>query len=104
MRPLAFVFRKARKWWRGFVAVIAQKGNGSLNNVNMTGTDLDSPDKLKFGLKPLWEVGLLPTLDALVGPDGQCDGVIFVIQEDNTGIPTSFPNAYPNPILDRWPS
>jgi len=42
-------------------------------------------DKPKFALRPLWEFGLLPSLDALVGAGGQCEGAVVVHQEDNAG-------------------
>jgi hypothetical protein len=35
-----------------------------------TGTDTGTPDKPKFVLRPLWEYGLLPQFDALVGAGG----------------------------------
>ena len=45
----------------------------------------ETPDKPKFALRPLWEFGLLPSFDALVGPGGQCEGAVVVHQEDNAG-------------------
>ncbi len=51
----------------------------------MTGTDVGTPDKPKFALRALWEHGLLPSLDALVGPGGQCEGALVIHQEDNAG-------------------
>jgi hypothetical protein len=51
----------------------------------VTGTDTGTPDKPKFSLRPLWEYCLLPSLDALVGVGGQCEGALVVHQEDNAG-------------------
>jgi hypothetical protein len=58
-----------------------------LTDCNVTGTDLGTPDKPKFALRPLWEFSLLPSLDALVAVGGQCEGAIIVHQEDNAGKP-----------------
>lgn len=62
------------------------KGECLLMDCNVTGTDTGTPDKPKFPLKPLWEHGLLPTLDALVAEGGLCAGAIVVHQEDNAGM------------------
>ncbi len=62
-----------------------KKGECILTDCNVTGTDTVTPDKPKFALRSLWEYCLLPSLDALVGVGGQCEGAIVVHQEDNAG-------------------
>ncbi len=52
---------------------------------NVTGTNQGTPDKPKFVLRPMWEYGLLPQLNALAEPGGQCAGAMVVHQEDNAG-------------------
>ena len=59
------------------------KGDCVLTDCNVTGTNVGTPDKPKFALRPLWEYSLLPSLDALVAEGGQCAGAIVVHQEDN---------------------
>ena len=63
-----------------------KKGDCLLTDCNVTGTDVGTPDKPKFALKPLWEYVLLPSLDALVAVGGQCEGAIVIHQEDNAGM------------------
>jgi hypothetical protein len=78
-------FKVAQKSYRGKGGVKVVKGDCLLTDCNVTGTDIGTPDKPKFALKALWEYGLLPTLDALVGPGGQCEGAMVIHQEDNAG-------------------
>ena len=59
-----------------------KKGDCLLTDCNVTGTDVGTPDKPKFALKPLWEYVLLPSLDALVA----VGGAIVIHQEDNAGM------------------
>jgi hypothetical protein len=66
-----------------------------LTDCNVTGTDTGTPVKPKFALRPLWEHGLLPSLDALVAVGGLCAGAIVVHQEDNAG---PYPSPNPNPM------
>jgi hypothetical protein len=54
-----------------------------MTDCNVTGTDTGTLDKPEFALRPLWEYGLLPQFDSLVGAGGQCEGAIVVHQEDN---------------------
>ena len=61
------------------------KGECILTDCNVTGTDVGTPDKPKFALRPLWEHSLLPSLDELVAVGGPCAGAIVVHQEDNAG-------------------
>jgi hypothetical protein len=75
-------FKVAQKAYGGVKIV---KGDCLLTDCNVTGTDVGSPDKPKFALRALWEYGLLPSLDALVVPGGQCEGALVIHQEDNAG-------------------
>jgi hypothetical protein len=85
-------YKVAQKSYRGKGGVKVAKGDCLLTDCNVTGTDIGTPDKPKFALKALWEYGLLPTLDALVAPGGQCAGALVIHQEDNAG------SIYINPI------
>ena len=67
-----------------------QKGDCLLTDYNVTGTDTGTPYKPKFALRPLWEFGLFPSFDALVGVGGQCEGAVVVHQEDNAGLTFTF--------------
>jgi hypothetical protein len=78
-------FKVAQKAYRGKGGVKIVKGDCLLTDCNVTGTDVGTPDKPKFALRTLWEFGLLPSLDALVAPGGQCDGAQVIHQEDNAG-------------------
>jgi hypothetical protein len=78
-------FKVAQNSYRGKGRVEVVKGDCLLTDCNVTGTDIGTPDKPKFALRALWEYGLLPTLDALVGPSGQCEGALVIHQEDNAG-------------------
>ena len=78
-------FKVAQKAYRGKGGKAIIKGDCLLTDCNVTGTDTGTPDKPKFALRPLWEFGLLPSLDALVGAGGQCEGAVVVHQEDNAG-------------------
>ena len=80
-------FKVAQKAYRGKGGTAVMKGDCLLTDCNVTGTDADTPDKPKFALRTLWEYGLLPSFDALVGVGGQCEGAIVVHQEDNAGLP-----------------
>ncbi len=76
----------AQKAYRGKGGKAVIKADCLLTDCNVTGTDTGTPDKPKFALRTLWEFGLLPSLDALVGAGGQCEGAIIVVhQEDNAG-------------------
>jgi hypothetical protein len=86
-------FKVAQKAYRGKGGRAVQKGDCLLTDCNVTGTDSGTPDKPKFALRPLWEFGLLPSLDALVGVGGQCEGAIVVHQEDNAGNSFTFLNS-----------
>ena len=78
-------YKVAQKAYRGKGGKAIIKGDCLLTDCNVTGTDTGTPDKPKFALRPLWEFGLLrPSLDALVGAGGQCEGAV-VVQEDNSG-------------------
>jgi hypothetical protein len=78
-------FKVAQKAYRGKESVKVIKGDSLLTDCNVTGTDVGTPDKPKFALRALWEYGLLPFLDALVAPGGQCEGALVILQEDNAG-------------------
>jgi hypothetical protein len=78
-------YKDAQRGYRGKGGVRVNKGDCLLTDCNVTGTDIGSPDKPKFALRALWEYGLLPSLDAVVGPGGQCEGAKVVHQEDNAG-------------------
>lgn len=80
-------FKVAQRGYRGKGGKQVKKGDMILTDCNVTGTDLGTPDKPKFALRPLWEFSLLPSLDALVAVGGQCEGAIIVHQEDNAGKP-----------------
>jgi hypothetical protein len=80
-------FKVAQKAYRGKGGRAVIKGDCLLTDCNVTGTDAGTPDKPNFALRPLWEFGLLPSFDALVGVGGQCEGAIVVHQEDNAGYP-----------------
>ena len=79
-------YKVAQRGYRGKGGVRVNKGDCLLTDCNVTGTDICSPDKPKFALRALWEYGLLPSLDAVVGPGGQCEGAKVVHQEDNAGV------------------
>jgi hypothetical protein len=83
-------FKVAQKAYRGKGGKSVARGDLFLTDCNVTGTDPGTPDKPKFPLKPMWEYGLLPQLDALVGPGGQCEGATVVHQEDNAGLSVSY--------------
>jgi hypothetical protein len=86
-------FKVEQKAYRGKGGVKVVKGDCLLTDCNVTGTDVGSPDKPKFALRALWEYGLLPSLDALVTPGGQCEGALVIHQEDNAGCVKSLPQA-----------
>ena len=88
-------FKVAQKAYRGKGGVKIVKGDCLLTDCNVTGTDVGTPDKPKFALRTLWEFGLLPSLDALVAPGGQCEGALVIHQEDNAGRP----NTLRSPIV-----
>jgi hypothetical protein len=81
-------YKVAQKAYRGKSGKAVQKGDCVLTDCNVTGTDPGTPDKPKFALRPLWQYGLLPSLDALVALGGQCEGAVVIHQEDNAGILT----------------
>jgi hypothetical protein len=83
-------FKVAQKAYRGKGGRYVQKGDCLLTDCNVTGTDPGTADKPKFALRPLWEFGLLPSLDALVSVGGQCEGAVVVHQEDNAGTPVTY--------------
>ncbi len=78
-------YKVAQKAYRGKGGMKVVRGDCLLTDCNVTGTDVGTPDKPKFALRALWEHGLLPSLDALVGPGGQCEGALVIHQEDNAG-------------------
>ena len=78
-------FKVAQRGYQGKGGRVVKKGDCVLTDCNVTGTDTGTPDKPKFALRPLWEYCLLPSLDALVGEGGQCEGAVVVHQEDNAG-------------------
>jgi hypothetical protein len=78
-------FKVAQKAYRGKGGKDVKKGDCLLTDCNVMGTDTGIPDKPKFALRPLWDFGLLPSLDALVAVGGQCAGAVVVDQEDNAG-------------------
>jgi hypothetical protein len=86
-------FKVAQKAYHGKGGVKVVKGDCLLTDWNVTGTDVGTPDKPKFAFRALWEYGLLPSLDALVGPGTQCEGALVIHQEDNAGrvLPTLLP-------------
>ena len=86
-------FKVAQKAYRGQGGVKVVKGDCLLTDCNVTGTDVGTPDKPKFALRALWEYGLLPSLDSLVGPGGQCEGALVIHQEDNAGRAKFLPPA-----------
>ena len=88
-------FKVAQKAYRGKGGTAVVKGDCLLTDCNVTGTDTGTPDKPKFALRPLWEFGLLPSLDALVGVGGQCAGAVVVHQEDNAGNAFTIPFYIP---------
>ena len=78
-------YKVAQRGYRGKGGKPVKKGDLTLTDCNVTGTDTGTPDKPKFALRPLWEYCLLPSLDALVAVGGQCEGAIVIHQEDNAG-------------------
>jgi hypothetical protein len=88
-------FKVAQKSYKGKRGKRINKGECLLTDCNVTGTDTGTPVKPKFALRPLWEHGLLPSLDALVAEGGLCAGAIVVHQEDNAG---PYPSPNPNPM------
>ena len=89
-------YKVAQKAYRAKGGHRVQKGDCLLTDCNVTGTDTGTPDKPKFALRLLWEHGLLPQFDALVGPGGLCEGASIVHQEDNAGIPLNLTLSHPN--------
>jgi hypothetical protein len=90
-------YKVAQKAYRGKGRVKVVRGDCLLTDCNVTGTDVGTPDKPKFALRALWEHGLLPSLDALVGPGGQCEGALAIHQEDNAGHILTF-----YPLVLNW--
>ncbi len=84
-------FKVAQKAYRAKGGVKVVKSDCLLTDCNVTGTDVGTPDKPKFALRVLWEYGLLPSLDALVAPGGQCAGALVIHQEDNAGRVNTLP-------------
>jgi hypothetical protein len=84
-------YKVAQKGYRGKGGVKVVKGDCLLTDCNVTGTDVGTPVKPKFALRALWEYSLLPSLDALVAPGGQCAGALVIHQEDNAGLVTIIP-------------
>ncbi len=78
-------YKVAQRSYRGKGGIRIKKGDMTLTDCNVTGTDTGTPDKPKFSLRLLWEHCLFPSLNALVGIGGQCEGAIVVHQEDNAG-------------------
>ncbi len=78
-------FKVAQKSYRGKGGKRVNKGECILTDCNVTGTDVGTPDKPKFALRPLREHSLLPSFDALVAAGGPCAGAIVVHQEDSAG-------------------
>jgi hypothetical protein len=89
-------YKVAQKAYRAKGGHRVQKGDCLLTDCNVTGTDTGTPDKPKFALRLLWEHGLLPQFDALVGPGGLREGASIVHQEDNAGIPLNLTLSHPN--------
>ncbi len=79
-------YKVAQKGYRGKGGRLVKKGD-----LILTGT----PDNPKFSLRLFWEFCLLPSLDALVVPGGQCEGAILVHQEDNADKSLLFPYLLP---------
>ncbi len=94
-------FKVAQKAYRGKGGVKIVKGDCLLTDCNVTGTDVGTPDKPKFALRALWEYGLLPSLDALVAPGGQCEGALVIHQEDNAGCVMSLPQVLTNTLTQQ---
>ncbi len=95
-------YKVAQRAYRGKGGVKVVKGDCLLTDCNVIGTDVGTPDKPKFSLRALWEYRLLPSLDALVAPGGQCEGALIIHQEDNAGVVTTLPTKLmlsPTPTL-----
>jgi hypothetical protein len=82
-------YKVAQKAYRAKGGKYVKRGDCLLTDCNVTGTDRGTPDKPKLALRPLWEYGLLPQFDELVGPGGQCEGATVMHQEDNAGTTVS---------------
>ncbi len=56
-----------------------------LVDCNVKGSDNGTPSepKLKFALRTLWEVIILPAYDALTAPGEPAEGAVVVHQDDN---------------------
>jgi hypothetical protein len=58
----------------------------------VTGSNAGTATAPNFPLRQLWEFSLIPSIKALIAPNGPCAGATVVFQEDNAGPHTE--NAY----------
>jgi hypothetical protein len=65
--------------------ILRRKGELYKVDCNVTGSSRGTPDDPKFALKDLFEHHIFPKLEALVGPGGQYEGYVPIIQGDNAG-------------------
>ena len=65
--------------------VVRSKGDVYWIDCNVTGSDEGTSDKPKFSLKRLLEDHMFPKIAKLVGPNGEYEGYMPVIQGDNAG-------------------
>ncbi len=61
------------------------KGEPYLIDCTVTGSNAGTPIAPNFPLRQLWEHSLIPSIKALIAPDGPCAGATVVFQEDNAG-------------------
>jgi hypothetical protein len=61
------------------------KGQPYLVDCNVTGSNAGTAYSPNFPLRKLWEHSLIPSVKALIAPDGPCAGATVVFQEDNAG-------------------
>jgi hypothetical protein len=65
--------------------VIRRKGDLYLVDCCVTGASHGTPDDPKFALKYMFELHVFPEIARLVGPGGEYEGFIPIIQGDNAG-------------------
>mmetsp|Transcript_10823 Transcript_10823/g.17324 ORF Transcript_10823/g.17324 Transcript_10823/m.17324 type:complete len:262 (-) Transcript_10823:61-846(-) len=66
-------------------APVRQRGQLYFVDCSVTGSDQGTSDDPKFSLKTLFHDVIFPRISTLVGPDGDFNGYLPVIQGDNAG-------------------
>jgi hypothetical protein len=67
------------------VPSFGKKGDLYLVDCCVTGSSRGTPEDPKFALKDMFEFHVFPEIARLVGPGGEYEGFIPILQGDNTG-------------------